>query len=130
MIGPGNNGNQVKTDARLTTRNYGGYFAPTPLSTFDYLSEGTPGVGIHHSFILLATLLQGAMPHWHHHCGCPYHRRGCLCPVCDEPDYRPRMREGWGEPQKAESESVSGQLADLRDAIDRLTERLDALEED
>jgi ubiquinone biosynthesis protein UbiJ len=40
------------------------------------------------------------------------------------------VREEWDESQHAEIEPVAQQLNDLRDAIDRLNERIDALEED
>lgn len=68
------------------------------------------------------------MPHWHRHCGCPYHHRGQLCPVCDGPEFRPQTRDEWDEPPRAAPAPSSRQLEDLRDAIERLTERLDALE--
>jgi len=70
------------------------------------------------------------MPPWHHHCGCPYHRRGQPCPICDERGYWPRTREEWEEPQRAEVEPVAQRPNDLRDAIERLNERIDALEVD
>lgn len=76
------------------------------------------------------------MPHWHHHCGCPYHRRGHPCPVCDGPEYWPRTRDEWeteprrvaDEPRPAESESLPQQIDGLREAIERLNDRIDALE--
>lgn len=67
---------------------------------------------------------------WHRHCVCPYHRRGLLCPICDEPNYWPRMQEEWEEPQPAELEPVAQQLNDLRNAIERIDDRIDALEEE
>ncbi|MGM0591208.1 MAG: hypothetical protein ACQETI_06170 [Halobacteriota archaeon] len=70
-----------------------------------------------------------AMPHWHHHCGCPYHRRGHLCPWCDEPAYWPETREEWDQPPQTETDSISRQLESLHDAIERLNRRIDALEE-
>jgi len=66
--------------------------------------------------------------HAHHHCGCPYHHRGMLCPRCDGPENWPRSRDAWEEPTSVEVSGPSDELEDLRRAVERLTERLDELE--
>ena len=73
-------------------------------------------------------VLRCVVPPWHHHCGCPYHRRGRLCPWCDDPSYWPRTRDEWDEPRYPDVEPISEKLEGLREAIDRLTDRVEALE--
>jgi len=70
------------------------------------------------------------MPPWHHHCCCPYHRHGHLCPLCDGIDDWPRTHEEWEGPRQMDRDQLSNQLEGLRAAVEQLNDRIDALEEE